>query len=104
MNRTALVLAALALALAGGLTACQTTTTTCSGNECTVNLSGAGADTEIFNDSVAVRLDSISGGSAEFTFDGQSATCTQGEALDINGYSVTCTDVTEDKLSLTVVG
>ncbi|MFV0252621.1 MAG: hypothetical protein ACK5H2_04725 [Beutenbergiaceae bacterium] len=103
MKRNLLMIPIAALALAGGLTACTTTSYSCSGNQCTVNLSGDGASTEIFDDSAEVSLLGIDGGVAEFAVNGQTATCEQGGSGQIGQFSITCTEVSEQKLSLTIV-
>lgn len=100
-TRIVLVVPALAVAAAASLGACTTSSYTCSDGSCTVNLSGAGSDTEI-DDDVEVTLVGASDGTAEFTIDGTSATCVQGDSQTVGSYTVVCTEVGDDKLTLEI--
>ena len=100
-SRLFLALPALALA-AVSLTACTTTTSSCANGVCSVTLSGAGAETEINNDTVTVTLVGVTDGSAEFAVDGTSATCAQGDEQQVGQYNVVCTEVGEDKVTLEI--
>lgn len=83
-----------------GLTGCQTTTYTCSNNECTVNLSGSGASTEVGSANTEVALVGADGTTASFTINGAAAECTVGEELQVGGISVTCTQIGDDSLTV----
>lgn len=99
IKRLSALAAGLALASLG-LAACQTTTYTCNNNECTVNLSGSGASTEVGTANTEVALIGADGTTASFTIDGAAAECTEGETLNVSGISVTCTEVGDDSLSV----
>lgn len=83
-----------------GLAGCQTTSYTCANNECTVNLSGSGASTEVGTANTEVALTGADGTTAHFTIDGVAGECTEGETLDVGGVSVTCTEVGDDSLTV----
>lgn len=93
------VTAAVALGLAG----CATTTTySCGNDSCEVTLKGAGAETELFDDTVPVRLDSADGQRAQLTVDDRSLSCTAGETVSSGGLSITCDHVGDDEVTLSV--
>lgn len=98
-SRFLLAVPALALATAA-LTGCTSTSYSCSNNQCTVTLSGAGAETELLDDTLTVSLVGASDGQAEFAIDGTSATCAQGDEQEVAGYQVVCTEVGDDKVVL----
>lgn len=101
--RTRLLLAVPVAALAlTSMAACTSTSYTCSGSSCTLTLSGAGAETEILDDTVSVRLAGASGGTAEFSVSGESATCAEGDSLTVADFAVTCTAVGDDSLTLEI--
>lgn len=99
IKRMSALAAGAALAVVG-LTGCQTTTYSCSGNQCTVNLGGSGASTEVGASNTEVALVGADGTTAEFRIDGTAAQCTEGESVEVAGVSVTCTEVGEDSLSV----
>ncbi len=92
------------MALAGALSACNVTSTnyTCSNGRCEVSLRGAGAETELFDDTTTVALDGADGSAAQLTVNGESLTCTEGETLQAADVSVTCDSVGDDEVTLTV--
>lgn len=105
MKPTRLVLALPVLALAtASLAACNATSysSRCSDGVCTVSLTGAGAEAEVLDDTLTVTLDGAADGSADFAIDGESATCAQGDELEVAGYAVVCTEVGDDKLTVEI--
>lgn len=84
------------------MSGCTTTSYSCSNSGCTVNLSGAGAETEINNDTITVTLIGASDGVAEYSIDGATSTCAQGDAQQVGGFDVVCTEVGDDKLTLQI--
>lgn len=103
MTRARVLLAVPALALAAAsLTGCTTSSYSCSNGACTVTLSGAGAETEINNDTVTVTLVGASNGVAEYEIDGAGSTCAEGDAQQVGGYDVVCTEVGDDKVTLEI--
>ena len=102
MKHSRLLLAVPAVALAmASLTACTSSNYACSGDTCTVNLSGAGAETEISGD-VSVSLVGASNGVAEYTVDGDTSTCAEGDTQQVGQFTVVCTEVGDDKVSLKI--
>lgn len=97
--RLAALAAGAALAVLG-LTGCQTSSYTCTNNQCTVNLGGSGASTEVGSANTEVSLVGADGTTANFTINGAAAECTEGQALDVAGISVTCTEVGDDALTV----
>lgn len=104
MTRTRLLLTALPVAALAGaaLTACTTTSSTCSDGTCTVNLSGAGAETEILDDTITVELVGASNGVAEYAVDGQTSTCAEGDEQQVGEFTVVCTEVGDNKVTLEI--
>lgn len=96
--RPALLLLTLAGAT-GALAACTSSTSySCSNDDCTVTLTGAGSDAEVGSSETEVALVGSDGTTAEFSVDGEAASCAQGDAVDVAGFAVTCTEVGEDRL------
>lgn len=101
--KSRMLLAVPALALAAvSLTGCTSYTSNCSNGMCTVSLSGAGAKAELLDDTLTVSLVSASDGQAEFAVDGSSATCAQGDEQQVGSYTVVCTEVGDDKLTVEI--
>jgi len=97
MRTTRIVTAGLIALGAGALfTGCTTTQYNCQNGACTITLSGSGASTD--PDGYTVELHGADGQSADFAINGQTATCTEGEAVELGGYSATCTEVGDDRL------
>ena len=73
------------------MSACTFTRTnyTCSDGRCELTLRGAGADTELFEDTILVRLDSADGSTAQLAVNEQPVTCAEGETVQGDGVSVT---------------
>ena len=90
----------------GALSGCTTTThsSSCSNNECTVNLNGAGADTTLYGDTVSITLDSADGDTAELTVNLESLSCGEGETKNVEQVEITCDTVGDDEVELSVVG
>lgn len=86
----------IALGAGAMFTGCTTSQYTCQNNSCTVTLSGAGASTD--PSGYTVELQDADGQSANFAIAGQVATCSEGETLQVGGYSATCTEVGDDRL------
>ncbi|HLS13890.1 MAG TPA: hypothetical protein VK095_05195 [Beutenbergiaceae bacterium] len=86
----------IALGAAAMFTGCTTTQYNCLNQSCTVTLSGSGANTDPAG--YTVELEGADGQQATFAINGESATCTEGEAVQVGGYSATCTEVGDDRL------
>lgn len=94
-------IAALTIGLLGvgaALSACTTTTNTCTNDDCRVSLNGSGASTEVGSSGYLVSLQGADGETAEFSVDGNDATCSEGETVEAGNYSATCTEVGDDSL------
>lgn len=103
----ALVGAGLVLtALAG----CQSTTYKCQNNECTFTLQGENADFDTHEkgssskDGVKVVLQKAEDGLARFTVNGAAGQCKAGQTVPVAGYTVTCTEVGDNKLKGSIKG
>lgn len=92
-------LAAVSMAACAGATSYSSR---CSDGVCTVSLTGAGAEADILDDTLTVSLAGSADGTADFAIDGDSATCSQGDELELAGYAVTCTEVGDDKLTVEI--
>jgi membrane protein implicated in regulation of membrane protease activity len=99
--RALLAIPALVLA-AVSVTACSTSSSSCARGTCTVTLSGAGAETEIMDDTVTVTLVGASNGVAMYEVDGRSSSCAEGDDQRVAGFEVVCTDVGDNKLTLEI--
>ena len=93
-------------ALAGGLTllpltACSFSSDnfSCSGSECSVALSGNGAEVEILGTSLA--LGGVQDGRASLEVGNASVSCAQGETVSAGPLTLTCTTVQSDSVELT---
>ncbi len=93
-------------ALAGGLTllpltACSFSSDnfSCSGSECSVTLSGNGAEVEILGTSLA--LGGVQDGRASLEVGNASVSCAQGETVSAGPLTLTCTTVQSDSVELT---
>lgn len=104
--RSARVLAVLpaVLLVAASLTACTSSTSSCARGTCTVTLSGAGAETEIIDDTVTVKLVAASNGVAQYEVAGRSSTCAEGDEQQVAGFDVVCTEVGNNTLTLEISG
>lgn len=101
MKTTRIVTAGLIALGAGAMfTACTTAQYNCQNSSCTVTLSGSGASTDPAG--YTVELQGADGQSADFTINGQAATCAEGESVEVSGYSATCTEVGDDRLVVDV--
>ena len=93
-------------ALAGGLTllpltACSFSSDnfSCSGSECSVTLSGNGAEVEILGTSLA--LGGVQDGRASLEVGNASVSCAQGETVSAGPLTLSCTTVQSDSVELT---
>lgn len=100
-SRLLLAVPVLAVA-AASLTACTSTSYSCSSGQCTVTLNGAGAETELLDDTLVVGLVGAADGQADFVVDGTAASCEQGDDQEVAGYHVVCSEVGDDKLVLEI--
>ncbi len=99
MNTKRIALGAATLLAAGiAITGCTTTSYTCNNDECTVTLNGSGASTDVGSSGYTVELEGADGDTANFSIDGNTATCSEGDTVDVGGYSATCTTVGDDEL------
>lgn len=99
MKITRVAIASVVLLGAGlGLSACQSSSYRCVNSDCTVTLSGAGASADVGSQNYTVALQGADGERATFSVDGTSASCTEGESLQVGSYSATCTEVGENRL------
>lgn len=101
MHRMLVALITIA-AVAVGLAGCTTSSYQCSNDSCTVTLKGPGADTELYDNTVVLRLDGADGQSAEITVDDRSLSCTEGETVTSGELSITCDEVGDDEVALGV--
>ncbi len=92
-------LTGLTLAACGGATSYSSR---CGDGLCTVSLTGAGAEAEVLDDTITVELEGAADGTARFAIDGQPATCAEGDALEVAGYAVVCTEVGDDRLTVEI--
>jgi hypothetical protein len=92
--------------LAGGLTllpltACSFSSDnlSCSGSECSVTLSGNGAEVEILGTSLA--FGGVQDGRASLSVGNASVSCAQGETVNAGPLTLTCTTVQADSVEVT---
>lgn len=92
--------------LAGGLTllpltACSFSSDnlSCSGSECTVRLSGDGAEAEILGTRLA--FGGVQDGRASLSVGSANVSCAQGETVSAGPLTLTCTTVQADSVELT---
>ena len=92
--------------LAGGLallplTACSFSSDnlSCSGSECSVTLSGDGAQVDVLGTSLA--FGGVQDGRATLTVGNASVSCAQGETVTAGPLTLTCTTVEADSVELT---
>ncbi len=83
------------------LTACSFSSDnlSCSGSECSVTLSGNGAQVEILGTSLA--LGGVQDGRASLSVGNASVSCAQGETVNAGPLTLTCTTVQSDSVELT---
>ena len=100
LTRAAAGLLAGGLAL-GALGGCTFTSNgvTCSTSSCSVTLDGAGAEVEVFGNTVT--LGSVQDGRASIEVNGASVSCAEGESVAAGPLSVECTSITTDAVELT---
>jgi hypothetical protein len=88
--------------LAGGLllSACSFTSNgvTCSTSECTVTLSGEGAEAEIFN--TTLTFAGVQDGRASLGVGDVSVSCAEGESVSAGPLQLECSSVTDDSVEL----
>ena len=92
--------------LAGGLTllpltACSfsSDTLSCSGSECSVTLSGSGAEVDILGTSLG--FGGVQDGRASLSVGNASVSCAQGETVTAGPLTLTCTTVESDSVEVT---
>ena len=92
--------------LAGGLTllpltACSFSSDnlSCSASECSLTLSGDGAQVDVLGTSVA--LGGVQDGRASLSVGNASVSCAQGETVSAGPLTLTCSTVTADSVELT---
>ncbi|SHN83139.1 hypothetical protein SAMN05660350_03380 [Geodermatophilus obscurus] len=83
------------------LTACSfsSDTLSCSGSECSVTLSGNGAEVEILGTSLA--FGGVQDGRASLSVGNVGVSCAQGETVSAGPLTLTCTTVQSDSVELT---
>jgi hypothetical protein len=93
-------------ALAGGLallplTACSFSSDnlSCSGSECSVTLSGDGAQVDVLGTSLA--FGGVQDGRATLSVGNASVSCAQGETVQAGPLTLTCATVAADSVELT---
>jgi len=73
-------------------------TVKCSGTSCTATLSGDGASAEILGNKLA--FGGVKDGRATLSAGDRSVSCAQGESVSAGPLSLTCTEVTDDSVTL----
>jgi hypothetical protein len=71
----------------------------CSGNSCTVTLSGDGAEADVLG--TAVVLGGVENGRATFRVGDQDLSCGQGESVSAGPLTLACSTVTDDTVTMT---
>ena len=101
LTRRAAGLTTAAALLALPLTGCSVTSqnVSCQSDQCTVTLSGEGAEAEILGTSLA--FGGVQDGRASLSVGSASVSCAQGESVAAGPLSLTCTTVTADSVDLT---
>ena len=92
--------------LAGGLslaalTGCSFSSdnVSCTSGSCTVTLSGAGAQAEIFG--TTLSFEGVQDGRASLSVGGASVSCGEGESVAAGPLEVSCSGVSDDSVELT---
>jgi hypothetical protein len=70
----------------------------CSGNTCSVTLTGDGAKAKVLGSTVAFA--GTSGGQATVSVAGHDVSCTQGQSVDAGPLHLACTKVTDTSVEL----
>jgi hypothetical protein len=81
------------------LAACSSDNVDCSGNSCTVTLSGDGAKASILGNELGFA--GVENGRATLSVGDAEVSCAQGENVSAGPLSITCTTVTDDSVELT---
>ncbi len=71
----------------------------CTGNSCSVTLSGDGAEADILGTTVV--LGGVENGQATFRIGNEDLTCGQGESVSAGPLTLECTTVMEDTVTMT---
>ncbi len=71
----------------------------CSTSQCSVTLSGEGAEAEILG--TRLSFDGVQDGRASLSVGGASVTCGEGESVTAGPLSLECSSVTDDSVELT---
>jgi hypothetical protein len=81
------------------MAACSSDNVDCSGNSCTVTLSGDSAKASILGNDLAFA--GVQDGRASLSVGDAEVSCAQGESVSAGPLSLTCTTVTDDSVELT---
>lgn len=100
--RTRIGLAAASVFAGVLITACTTTSYSCSGSRCEVTLSGNGASTELGPYGEPITLLSVDNGVATISLAGAAGSCSAGDTIELAGASVECTAVGSNDVALIV--
>ena len=73
----------------------------CSGNSCSVTLSGSGSLVHILG--TTFDLAEVDGDRATLRVDGRNVTCPLGQSVSVGALRLTCTATTDDTVTFTVV-
>jgi len=91
------------------LTACNTSSASCSDGSCDVTLGGKGSAITITTSQVRapygsfqIAFEGASGGTATIAIRDETGTCTQGQAITLAQLSVTCASVQDDEVKFRV--
>ena len=81
------------------MAACSSDNVDCSGNSCTVTLSGDGAKASILGNELAFA--GVENGRASLSVGDAEVSCAQGESVSAGPLQLECTEVKEDSVELT---
>ena len=83
------------------LTACQMNSdnVSCSGNSCSLTLTGGGAKAKVLGSTVGYA--GTSNGQASISVAGHTASCSQGQSVKLGPLSLACTKITDQSVELT---
>ena len=73
-------------------------TVSCSGASCSVTLSGDSASADVLGNKLT--FGGVQDGRATLGAGGQNVSCAQGESVSTGPFSLTCTEVTDDSVTL----
>jgi len=101
-RRTRVGLAAASVFAGVLITACTTTSYSCSASRCEVTLSGNGASTELGPYGEPITLLSVDDGVATIELAGAEGSCSAGDTIELAGASVQCTSVGSNDVEMIV--